>query len=435
MTEVYDVVVLGGGSAGEAVARETAAQGRTVALVEQQLVGGECPYLACMPSKAMLRAAAEHRPWRDAVRFRDEVADHRDDRSTVTSLREAGVDVVRAHGVVTARDRLRAGPRELTWHDLVIATGAAVSAPPVDGLDQVPRWTSDDALSSDELPGALVVLGGGPVGCELAQIYARFGTEVTLVESDERLLPAEPAFVGAAVRAALARDGVTVCVGAKATAARKDDGGVVVSLDDGDEVRADRVLVATGKRPRVDGLGLDRLGIQPGEDGAIAVDDRCRVIDGVWAAGDVTGIAAFTHAANYQAKVVAANIAGRDRHADYRAIPRTVYTDPAVFCVGRTDGRDVTTAGVDVGETARAIVEARRDGHVELYADPARRVLVGAAAVGPAADHWGSELTVAVRSGVDVDVLADVVHAFPTFGEVLEPAYAELRDRLSREDS
>ena len=434
MAEDFDVVVLGGGSAGEAVARATAALGRTVAVVESGLVGGECPYLACMPSKAMLRAAAAGFRWADALQFRDDVAEHRDDTSTATSLQQHGVEVVRAHGVVTERGRLRAGARDLTWHDLVVATGAAPSRPPVEGLDRVAHWTSDDALSSDELPRRLVVLGGGPVGCELAQVYARFGSDVTVVEASDRLLPAEPAFVGGALREALTRDGVTVRLSAEATSVRDEAGGVVLTVG-GDELPADRLLVATGKRPRVDGIGLERIGIAPNDKGAIGVDDRCRAVDGVWAAGDVTGVAPYTHAANYQAKIVAANLAGADRRADYRAIPRTVYTDPAVYCVGRTGDDGTVTAAMDLGETARAVVEARRDGRVELYADPRRRVLVGAATVGPAADEWGAELTLAVRAGVGVDVLADVVHAFPTFGEVLEPPYDDLRDRLSGEDA
>jgi dihydrolipoamide dehydrogenase len=271
-----------------------------------------------------------------------------------------------------------------------------------------------------------VFLGGGPVGCELAQVYARFGSRVTLVETADRVLAGEPGFVGAAVQATLAADGVDVRTGATAEAVRRDGAQVVVRLDGGAEVAADRLLVATGKKPRTEGLGLDRLGIEPRDDGSLPVDDRCRVIDGVWAAGDVTGVAPYTHTANYQAKVLAANLTGGDRRADYRAIPRVVYTDPAVFCVGDTGGDGVRTAGLDLGETARAIVEERRDGRVELYADPQRRVLVGAAAVGPGADSWAAELTVAIRAEVGLDVLADVVHAFPTYGEIIEPPCAEL---------
>jgi pyruvate/2-oxoglutarate dehydrogenase complex dihydrolipoamide dehydrogenase (E3) component len=430
----FDIVVLGGGSAGEAVARQLADHGAAVAVVESGLVGGECPYLACMPSKALLRAAADGRPWPDAVRFRDEVAKHRDDSSAAKSLQEAGVEVVRGRGVVTRPGLVQVGPRVLRWTDLVVCTGAGAVIPPLDELhaddaNPVPHWTSDQALSSDELPARLLLLGGGPVGCELAQVYARFGSEVTVVESGPRLLPTEPAFVGAALRDALTADGVRVRVGAEATGVRRSAHGVVVTVG-GDEIPGDRLLVAIGKRPRVQGLGLEALGIEPNDDGALGVDDRCRVIDHVWAAGDVTGVAPFTHTANYQAKIVATNLTGGARRADYRAIPRVVYTDPAVFCVGRTGDPSTVEASMEVADTARATVEGRVDGRLVLYADPDRRVLVGAAVVGPAADEWAAELALAVRAEVDLDVLADVVHAFPTFGEALEQPYAELADRL-----
>jgi len=409
----YDVVVLGGGSAGEAVARGLAERARSVALVEQALVGGECPYLTCMPSKAMLRAAAEGRSWAEAVRFRDEVAEHRDDTGTVRSLQDAGVDVIRGRGVITAAGVVRVGADQLHYDDLVIATGAAAVLPPIDGLDEHAAWTSDDALSSDEKPERLLVLGGGPVGCELAQVYARFGVDVTVVESSPHLLPKDPQFVGATIRTALEHDGVTVRVDDELTAAPTD---------------GSRLLVATGKRPRVEGLGLELLGVSPGDDGALAVDDRLRVIDRVWAVGDVNGVAPYTHAANYQAKVVVDNLTGRVRRADHRAIPRTVYTDPAVFCVGDTSGEPA--ARMRLSETARAVVEERDDGELALYVDPSGRTLIGAAVVGPAADAWAAELTLAIRASVGVDVLAEVVHAFPTFAEALEPPYAELASRL-----
>ena len=409
----YDVVVLGGGSAGEAVARGLAERARSVALVEQALVGGECPYLACMPSKAMLRAAAEGRSWAEAVRFRDEVAEHRDDTGTVRSLQDAGVDVIRGRGVITAAGVVRVGADQLHYDDLVIATGAAAVLPPIDGLDEHAVWTSDDALSSHEKPERLLVLGGGPVGCELAQVYARFGVDVTVVESSPHLLPKDPQFVGATIRTALEHDGVTVRVDDELTAAPTD---------------GSRLLVATGKRPRVEGLGLELLGVSPGDDGALAVDDRLRVIDRVWAVGDVNGVAPYTHAANYQAKVVVDNLTGRVRRADHRAIPRTVYTDPAVFCVGDTSGEPA--ARMRLAETARAVVEERDDGELALYVDPSGHTLTGAAVVGPAADAWAAELTLAIRASVGVDVLAEVVHAFPTFAEALEPPYAELASRL-----
>jgi dihydrolipoamide dehydrogenase len=387
-----------------------------------------------MPSKAMLRAAAQHRTWPDAIGFRDRIAEHRDDSSAVESLRDDGVEVVRGHGVITGADTLVVGPETLTWRDLVVATGAGAVVPSLPGIDDVPVWTSDDALTSPEQPGRLLVLGGGPVGCELAQVYARFGSTVSLVEAQDRLLPGEPAFVGDLLAAALRADGVDVVTGVPAAGVRRDGDEVALALDDGRSLRGDRLLVAVGKKPRVDGVGLERLGITPTDSGALPVDDRCRVQDRVWAAGDVTGIAPFTHTANYQARVVAANLTGHEKRADYRAVPRTVYTDPPVFCVGRTDGDDAVIAEMAVGETARAAIDERDDGRVVLYADRTAGTLVGAAAIGPDADHWGAELTLAIRAGVGVDVLADVVHAFPTYAEILTPPYLQLADRHAGEE-
>lgn len=424
VTERYDVLVLGGGSAGEAVARGLVARGRSVAMVEPGLVGGECPYLACMPSKAMLHAAARGRSWTDAIAFRDEVAEHRDDSDTAASLEKAGITLIRERGSLSGPGRLVAGGRQLHGDHVVICTGAHADPPPVDGLAATGFWTSEDALSSAELPDSLVILGGGPVGCELGQVYARFGARVTLVEPAEHLLPAEPATVAEAVADALARDGVDVRTGHAPQRVGRDGDGVVVHLDGDDPVRAARILVATGKTPRVAGLGLETIDVRPDPDsGGLPTNEKCQVAERIWAVGDVTAIAPFTHTANYQAKVVVANICGESRTADYRAIPRAVYTDPAVFCVGRTDD-GLRTASFRLEETARATVEERRDGSVTLFAE--RNRLVGAACVGPAADHWGGELTLAVRAEIDLAVLRDVVHAFPTYGEALEPVYAEL---------
>jgi len=417
MAEDHDVVVLGGGSAGESLAQELADRGKTVALVEHRLVGGECPYYACMPSKAMLRAAAESLPWERAIKLRDEVASHRDDSEAARALVDAGVDVVRGRGVITALGTVRVDARELACDDIVIATGAATVLPDLPGLDKTETWTSDDALSSDELPERLLILGGGPVGCELAQVYAAFGSNVTVIESSDRLLGKEPDFVGDAIAHALQERGVQLRLNESLDRA-PDDG--------------TRLLVATGKRPRVDGIGLERLGIEPDDSGAIAVDDRCRAIEHVYAIGDVNGIAPFTHAANYQARVVADNLTGRGRQMDTRAIPRTVYTDPSVFCVGDTSGEPAAT--MQVGKTARAAVAQRDDGTVALYADNERGVLVGAVVVGPDADAWAGELALAIRAEVPLDVLADVVHAFPSYAEALHPPYSDLARRRSGKD-
>src|SRR4051794_10364820 len=368
MAETYDAVVLGGGSAGESVTLGLAERGVSVALVEAGLVGGECPYLACMPSKALLHMASRRASglavtWADAVRFRDATAKHRDDAEAAKSLEEAGVTLLRARGVVTGPGTLRAGPSELAWRHLVVCTGAEAQAPPVPGLDAVPAWTSEDALSGDELPGSLIVLGGGPVGCELAQVYARFDVPVTVIETGPQLLPGEPEFVGEALAAALGRDGVVTRTGVQATEVVADGAGLVaVSLDDGSRVTGHHLLVATGKRPRVEGLGLDRLGVRPDDEGALAVDDRCRAMDGVWAAGDVTGVAPFTHTATYQAGVVVANICGEQRRADYPAVPPPVSTHPPPFFGGRTPPPPRAEAAMGPPHPAPPAVGERRGG-------------------------------------------------------------------------
>ena len=452
--ETFDVVVLGAGSAGESIATTLAGQGRTVALVEQLRVGGECPYVACMPSKAMLRSAeardqarrlvelagassapaldSDDQAFSAAVGRRDEVAEHREDDGAAGELDEAGVVLVRGHGRITALGVVSVDGRELAWTDLVLATGSEPVVPPVEGLDRVPTWTSDQALSAQERPASLFVLGGGAVGCELSQVHARFGTRVVLADEGEQLLGREEPSIAERLADVLRADGVDVRLGVRLERAEPAGRGARLSLSDGSVVEVDRVLVATGRTPTTDGLGLDVLGIEPGEQGELAVDDRCRVEgqDHVWAAGDVTLQGPYTHTANYQARVVAANLLGEHRTADYRAIPRAVYTEPAVASVGMDaataaeQGLEATTAVMDLGETARAATEGAGGGRLVLTAVDG--VLVGAAAIGPRADEWLGEATLAIRARVPLAVLADVVHAFPTFGEAYEPPVREL---------
>ena len=448
----FDVVVLGAGSAGETVATTLAARGRSVALVEGGRVGGECPYVACMPSKSLLRSAqargtagrlaelggATASPqledgaaaFRAAVRRRDDIAEHRDDSGAAQELEEAGVVLVRGFGRITGPGELEVDGRTLRWTDLVLSTGSRAVVPPVQGLDAVPTWTSDEALSAQERPASLLVVGGGAVGCELSQVHARFGTSVVLVDPGDQLLGREEPSVARLLAAALREDGVDIRFGVEADRFEASGGGALCHLSDGSTVQVERVLVATGRQPWTDGLGLEALGIEPGEQGQLVVDDHCRVADHVWAAGDITGEAPYTHTANYQARIVAANLLGEDRTADYRAIPRAVYTEPSVASVGmdeataREAGLDARTAVMDLREVARTSTEGSSGGRLVLTA--ADGVLVGAAAIGPHADEWLNEATLAIRARVPLAVLADVVHAFPTFGEAYEPPLREL---------
>jgi dihydrolipoamide dehydrogenase len=352
LVETFDVVVLGAGSAGEALSDELAGAGLSVAVVEQGLVGGECPYLACVPSKTLLLAAAAGVDWEVAVGRRDEAAEHRDDSGATRGLEQSGVTVVRGRGVVAGPGRVAVeGGPSLRWSQaLVVATGSEAVVPPVPGLDTVPTWTSDEALSSPELPQRLGVLGGGAVGCELSQVYARFGSRVTLLEPGDTVLPGEPAWVGEMLCEALRGDGADVRAGTAAQSVSAVAGGVRVVPSHGDSFEVDRVLVATGRRPRTAGLGLEALGLRMDAGAPLDVDPRCRVRRGgeVFAVGDVTGVSPYTHTANYQARIVAAHLLGRHaRDADYRAVPRAVYTDPTVFSVGLS-AEAAREAGLDV---------------------------------------------------------------------------------------
>ncbi|WP_433239531.1 dihydrolipoyl dehydrogenase family protein [Actinomadura nitritigenes] len=435
----YDAVVLGGGTAGELVATGLARAGRDVALVENRLVGGESRYFACVPSKSLLLSARRGETWEMAVARRDALTGHRADERIVARMAEEGVTVLRGRGQVTAPGRIEVDGAGHGFGDLVLCTGSEPVIPPVDGLADVPLWTSDGALSVPDLPRRLVVLGGGPVGCELAQVYAAFGSQVSLVEASGRLLTAEAPFAGEVLADALRRMGVDLRLGAGLSHVERKESGLRLWLSDGGTLDADRILVAAGRRPRVEGLGLETLGVATSPGHGVPVDETCRVPStsgDVWAAGDVTGVARTTHAARYQARLVLANLLGEHRAADYRAIPRVVYTTPTVYAVGISPkqaeelGIDLLTAGYDLAATARAAVEADDRGRVELYADRSRGLLIGAAAAGLYAEEWMSEIALAIRAETPLSVLTDVVHAFPTYGESVEAPLRELAGRL-----
>jgi pyruvate/2-oxoglutarate dehydrogenase complex dihydrolipoamide dehydrogenase (E3) component len=459
---MFDVVVLGAGSAGEWVAGGIADHGGSAALVEQLRVGGECPCVACIPSKAMLASAHARNQARRlpelggasapvpldpgelafgaAVRRRDDLSHHGDDRAAAASISGRGVTLVRGTGRITGPGRLAVAGRELGYRDLVVATGSSPVIPAVDGLGGAPAWTSDQALTAPDYPASVIILGGGAVGCELAQAYGGFGVRVTLVEPGGQLAGDEEAAVAGELAAVLRASGISIRMGASAVmAGPRPAGGARVLLDDGTAVEADRIILATGREPATAGLGLETIGVMPAESGALSVDEHCRVTGQahVWAAGDVTGIAPYTHGANYQARVVTDNLLGGRATADYRAIPRIIYTEPPLAAVGLTEqqaraaGLDAATATMDLSKLARVATDGSAAGRLVLVADRARGVLVGASALGPGADGWIMEAAVAIRGRVPLSVLADVVHPFPTFAQAYEVPLRELAGRLA----
>ncbi len=429
------VVVLGGGSSGEhfvgALRRLDSVSQVTV--VERRLVGGECSYWACMPTKAMLRApellaAARHSDGAvsggdlDVQRifaWRDWVAE-RDDSSQVEWLGSQDAKLVRGDAVVSRPGVVTVdGSVELAYDQLVIATGSSPVIPPVDGLDAVDYWTNVDATETLEVPERLAVLGGGPVGCELAQFFQRVGSQVTLVQGDTRLLSRVDSDAAALVDDALREDGVDVRLDVHATSATHDS----LSLDDGTVVPFDRLLLATGRKANVD--GLDPLGLTVTRRG-IEVDERMRAGENVWAIGDVTGIAPFTHVGKYHARIAAYDMDGRDVRADHRAVPATIFTDPQVAMVGKTDGGISSTWQLTSVPRLATYERPKRPGFVKVVADPERRVLTGAVAVGPESGEWLQQLTLAIRAETPIDVLLDVIQPYPTFSEGVFLALREL---------
>jgi dihydrolipoamide dehydrogenase len=395
-----------------------------------------------MPSKSLLHSAAGLGAARratdgpasygEAVRRRDDVTNGRDDVMAASALAASGVVLVRGDARVTAGGVV-VRDETLGWTDLVVATGSVPVVPGVPGLGSVPTWTSDQALSSTQLPGSLLVLGGGAVGCELSQVFARFGVRVTLVEAGSQLLGHEHPAIAALLAETLAADGVDVRLGVEVERFEPGaGGGAHALLSDGSEVVCSRVLLAVGRRPSLEHLGLDSLGIDPDGRGALRVDDACRVVgrDDVWAVGDVTAVAPFTHTAKHQAEVVVSNLLGRPRTASYDAIPRAVYTDPPVVSVGTTQATDgLVSETFDLAEVARSISDGGSGGLLVMTADLTAGLVVGAAAIGPRADDWMGEVVLAIGARVPLDVLARTVHAFPTMGEALAPLYRRLADR------
>jgi pyruvate/2-oxoglutarate dehydrogenase complex dihydrolipoamide dehydrogenase (E3) component len=453
--KTYDVVVLGAGSAGELIANTLSEAGKSVALIEELRVGGECAYVSCMPSKAMLRSSQVRSSMKDSMKYgatsekielddnraafesavqrRNAIAENRSDAGDAKETRAAGVELVRGTGVFSAKNRITVGEIEIGWTDLIISTGSSPSVPEIEGLSGVEYWTSDVALSSSVYPESILIIGGGAVGCELAQIYSRFGVPTTIVEFTNQLAGKEPFEIAARLAQTLADDGVKIILNSKVVKVEKDaDGKIRVHLSGGDSITVKRLVVAAGRHANTADLNLAVLGIVPEKDGSLLIDSRCRVIGEphIWAAGDVAGIEPYTHTANYQGRIIIDNILGIDRVASYVAIPRAIYTDPPVASVGvmhvegSSDG--LISASLDLSDVSRTHTDSEDGGLLILTLDPAKKVLVGAAAIGPHADEWLAEVSLAIRAQVPLAILCDVVHAFPTYGQAFEQPLREL---------
>jgi pyruvate/2-oxoglutarate dehydrogenase complex dihydrolipoamide dehydrogenase (E3) component len=455
--DTFDFVIIGAGPAGEAAAYKARELGASVAVIDRLWFGGSCPHIGCLPSKSLLDGAARHAAnpaaydWAAASAQRDYMvnrpanAEEPDDGGHVRGLEGAGAVVYRGTAKIVDRGRVVVRhdgvTHELGARNVVVAVGSNSKRPPIEGIEDVPTWTNREATLTRELPGSLVVLGGGPTGCELAQVYVRFGVPTTIVQSGPRLAPTDHPRNSDAVRKALERDGVDVRTGVRALRARAGagtDGAHVIELDDGSSVEGHAILLAVGRSFPIEDLGLEHYGIDPSSRTPFPRDGRLRITDGLWVIGDPAGPELHTHQGHYQGELAVRMALGEDITPDYRALPRATYTDPEASSVGmsldeaREAGLDAFELVADFATSSRGYAVQARFGHVTIVVDRATRELVGAAMACPDASAAIHECVLAIKAHVTIDVLAETIHAFPSTSRILNALFADARRRLER---
>jgi len=455
--ETFDFVIIGAGPAGEAAAYKARELGATAAIVDRLWFGGSCPHIGCLPSKSLLDGAARHDAnparyaWADASAARDYMvnrpagAAEPDDSGHLRRLRDAGAVAYRGTATITGRGRVTVShddaAHELAARNVIVAVGSVSKRPPIEGLDAIPVWTNRDATLARELPDSLLVLGGGPTGCELAQVFARFGVATTIVQSGPRLAPTDHPSNSEVVRAALERDGVVVRTGVRALRARAGaaaSGAHVIELDDGTTAEGHAILLAVGRSFPLDDLGLEHYGVDTTGRTTFPRDGRLRIADGLWVIGDPAGPELHTHQGHYQGELAVRMALGDPVRPDYRALPRATYTDPEASSVGLTldgalaGGLDAFELVADFATSAKGYTIQARLGHVTIVVDRRSRELVGAAMACPDASAAIHECVLAIKAGVPIDVLAETIHAFPSTSRILNGLFADARRELDR---
>lgn len=438
MNTQFDAIVIGAGPGGETACERLHRGGLRIALIERELLGGECAYWACIPSKTLLRVTsirseAHHvagitlpeYDWQQVVAYRDMMIRHLDDSKQAESYGKQGVTVIRGNARLTGLGRVEVGGHLFEAPKIVVATGSQSLIPPIEGLKEVGYWTNRQATNISRVPDSVVVLGGSAQAIELAQMLRRFGAEVTLVERGPRLMSREEPNVGIAIEEHLRSDGLIIRLNSEAVlVTREDDGTRVVHLKDGSQARGQEIVIALGRIPGIEHLGLETAGATITKHG-VQVDEYCRAAPGIWAIGDVTGVAKFTHVAEYQGRIAADDILGKGHPANYSAIPRVVFSDPEIAATGLTrqqaneQGIATVIADVDLAETlSRPSTYGKNiNGHLGLIADRKRGVIIGAWAVGPEAGEWIHQAVQAIRAQTPISILRDMIIQFPTFSE------------------